>query len=254
MVYGIYFAKKVGIPYQIDFGNLTYSYSDADRFGGNRNFWDYYFMQEPVDASKGELNRKFENYPLKIWNMDFIRTLHREAISEIRLQDDLRKEVDRIRQQFKNHKILGVHIRKTDHYQEVKPVGDERYFQLIKKHITGFDKLFVATDDQKILARLQQIYKGRVIAHPFYRSSGDKALHEDPENRRGYELGRQALLDCYSIAACDKVILSPSNLSYTALLINPELDYHLAESSQAKWMRRKTQLAFLLDKWGVRRW
>lgn len=242
------------MPYQVDFGGLTYSYSDTDRFGGNRNFWDYYFVQEPVDASKGVLNGRFENYPLKIWNRDFVRALHREALSEIRLQDDLQVEVDRIKLQFKNHKILGVHIRKTDHYQEVRPVGDERYIQLIKKHIAGFDKLFVATDDQKILATLQQIYKDRVIAHPFYRSSGGKALHEDPDNRRGYELGRQALLDCYSLAACDMVILSPSNLSYAALLIHPELDYLLAESWEAKWNRWKTQLAFLLDKWGIRKW
>ena len=243
------------MPYRIDYGKLSYSYSEEGKFGGNSNFWDYYFLQDkPTDHRVEVLNSKFENYPLKIWNRDFIKTLHREAFSEIKLQPRLQEEIDRIRARFQNYKIMGIHVRKTDHHQEVRPVEDSRYFQLVQKHISRYDKLFIATDDQQILTRFEELYKDKVIAHPFYRSEGSEALHEDLQNSNGYELGRQALLDCYSLASCGKVILSPSNLSYTALLINPDLNYHLAESREATYNRWKTQLVYLLDKWGIRKW
>ncbi|EPR72189.1 hypothetical protein ADIWIN_2817 [Winogradskyella psychrotolerans RS-3] len=48
-------------------------------------------------------------------------------------------------------------------------------------------------------------------------------------------LAKEALLDCITLSNCDELILSPSNLSYTALVFNPEVKYTIIESKVATW-------------------
>lgn len=251
VAYGIQFAKKLDIPYQVDFANLTHSYTDQQR---HPNFWDAYFDMPEMAGTHKVLNIPSENYPLKIWDKGYFRKLHTEAITEIKLKPGLKEFISDFKKQWEGQNVLGIHIRKTDHYREIPPAGDETYFKLVKKHINRFDKLFIATDDRGILEEFKKRYPLKAVSHDFLRSEGNQALHLDQQIESPYELGRQAVLDCYTLAACSSLILSPSNLSYAALLINPDMPYQLAESPQAGQQRRKTLMLYHLDKWGFRKW
>lgn len=252
-VYGISFAQKQNIPAFVDFGNLDYSYTDEGIFG-NLNFWDNYFIQDTLkDNSIHILNQRFENFPLKIWDRRFFRELNQQVAGKIILQKTLREELEEVKKEIQSQKTLGIHIRKTDHSDEVKGVEDAVFFRMVKKQMRNFDRIFIATDEQGVINDYQSKFPGKVITHNFLRSLDGKAIHQQPENF-GYELGRQAIIDCYSLSYCSKLILSPSNLSYVSLLLNPEIPYTLIESWEAKVQRWRTLSAYYLNKLGIRKW
>lgn len=252
-VFGIAFAKKINIPVYIDYGNLGFSYSDEKIFG-NKNFWDNYFSQQTLqDKYTPVLNRKLENFPLKIWDRGFLKDLSLLVAEKIVLHEELKKELGELKGKMEAKSTLGIHIRKTDHSDEVKSVEDAVFFRKVKKLAATYERLFIATDDKRVILDYQAKFPGKVIFHDCIRSSDKHAIHQNPENF-GYELGRQAILDCYSLSFCDKVLLSPSNLSYAALLLNPEIPYTVVDSWDSKFHRYKTLAAFYLNKWGIRKW
>jgi hypothetical protein len=255
VVHGIAFAKKNGLTYQVNFGNLIYRYSDERKFKGDRNFWNYYFEQPSIhEGSEKILNVRHENYPLCVWNRSFVRQLNKEAVSQIKLKGEIKLAVDTLQFAFKDINVLGVHIRKTDHFNEVKPAPVATYYKSVEKRIKNYDKLFVATDDESILQLFRERYADKIIFNSFARTTGQVPLHGNMGFEDRYQLGLEALLDCHTLSACKFAILSPSNLSYAALLINPELKYTIIESWSACLKRWKTNIAFLLDRWNIRKW
>ncbi len=254
-VYGIRFALQWNLPYYVDFGNLKYSYSDRTKFKDNQNFWEYYFEQTPISPNaKTIYNARFENYPLKIWDRSFLRQLHQTVISNLSPRQEIKDLIGSIKKVFDNKRVLGIHIRKTDHYHEVEPAKDAVYLQLVDQQLASFDQLFLATDDTDVLQLFEKKYGDKLMYHPFSRSTGDVPIHGSHARSNGYELGKEALLDCYALSFCTKAILSPSNLSYCALIFNPDLPYQMAESNAAKWQRLKTLGLYYLNQWGIRKW
>ena len=254
-VYGIQFASKLNLTYYVDFGNLIYSYSEDEKFKGNRNFWEYYFEQDPIRQSANAIsNSKFENYPLRVWERSFIRELHQTVISNIKIKSEIQEAVDVLKERFRKWRVLGIHIRRTDHYEEVQPANDEVFLKLVDRRIASFDRLFLATDDEDTVALFQQKYGGKLLVNPSFRSRGKVSIHRGDEPSNGYSRGKEALLDCYSLSLCEQAILSQSNLSYCALVLNPELPYLLAESRSAMWSRWRTSAAYYLNKSGLRKW
>lgn len=254
VVYGIYFANRLKIPFYVDFGNLHYRYSDPAKFNGDLNFWNYYFLQRPLSESVKTIpNIRYENYPLRVWSRRFLRKLNESVREYIILKSDIKQSIDSLKEKYHRERILGIHIRRTDHAIEVKPASDISYFNAIDRHINKFDKLYLATDDQNTLKECEKRYPGKIIYQDVVRSSGNTSIHH-METEDKYLLGKQALQDCYMLASCSKVILSPSNLSYAVLLINPELDYELIESQSARWTRWKTLIVYYLDRLNIRKW
>lgn len=249
-LYGIKFAQKYGVEYAIDFGNLQNSYSTIAK----PNFWNSFFQSSQVPENAKQVhNARYENFPLCIWDRGFIKELHGIYQREVKLLDNIKEATEGLRHQFARYKTLGIHIRKTDHYKEVKPATDNLFLTKVHELLPAYDRLFVASDDAQVLKDYHQRFPQQVISQDFIRSSNGQALHAD-ERYFGYELGKQALLDCYALSFCDYLILSPSNLSYTALVLNPEVPYKIVESRQAKLKRWKTILVYQLNKWGIRKW
>ncbi|MBD3627491.1 hypothetical protein [Cyclobacterium sp.] len=254
VLYGMAFAKKIGIPYTVDFSNVCYAYSDPVK-KENTNFWERLVVPKIPDPGYVPVyNLRYETHPLRIWNRNFLRQLNCIFQSEVRFQDQLQVKIRAIKEAFKSFRILGIHGRRTDHYTEIQPAADEVYMKKIETRISTFDKLFVATDDANFLEKLKMLYPDKIIAHDFFRSEGKKGIHDHGGEMNGLFLGEQALLDCISLSLCQHLILSPSNLSYVALVFQPELPYTLAESASSTWSRRKTLLAYKLNQWGIRKW
>jgi hypothetical protein len=162
-IYGIDFSLRIGIPYHIDFGNMAYCYTDEKL--SDPNFWNYYFDQpikhRPDDAIP-VFNKFMELYPLRIWNRNHFREINNRIIKELKLKDDLQFFINKRTEEFKRRKILGVHIRGTDHSDEVPPVKFEKYTDTINKFLPTYDRLFVATDDNKLLQRLTELYGTKI--------------------------------------------------------------------------------------------
>ena len=254
-IYGIAFAQKQRIPHYVDFGNARYFYSDETRFNGDKNFWNYYFKQDydiksfprPIE------NGLFENYPLQIWSRHLFREVHKVHTS-IKLQDEIQAFLNEKTIPLKNKNVLGVHIRRTDHYLELSPVSISRYLTLIDRYIADYENLFVATDDKDVITLLTSRYPDKILFNDVTRSSGKQAVHFNQEFTNRFQLGLDALLDCYSLSLCARVILSPSNFSLSVLIFNPEIKYTLVGNLDAWWKRWKTLIVFYLDRWNIRKW
>ncbi len=257
-LYGIRFSLRHNLHYYIDFGNGQYAYSDPEKFEGDRNFWNYYFeqpLQRPdvLNANVTTINLHYETYPLRIWHNKFIKELHNIFTRYVKLNKDVKATIDNKLIAFKQKKILGVHIRGSDHFTEIEPVPIRKFFRLIQKKHQAFDKIFLATDDKNILNTfLDEFGKEKILFHPAVRSADEVATHTTTNFQNRYQLGLEALTDCYSLAHCAEAILVHSNLSYTALVLNPDLPYTLMETGKSSLKRIKTNLLYTLDRWGIR--
>lgn len=252
-VYGIDFAQRNTIPYHIDFGNITYCYSDP--LQEDPNWWNYYFEQpipEKPEHSMAVINRFHELYPIPIWDRSHLRRMHHH-VQHLIFQKDAGDYITRAREMIRPDS-LGVHVRRTDHPESIFPVRLEDYYKVIDKQIDRFDMLFLSTDDDRVVEEFRKRYGSFVHVNDVMRSSDTGAVHRNFEYTRRRQLGLEVLADCLCLASCKKLILTFSNVSYAALLFNPEIPYTLLERPRTTWRRYKTLIVYYLDKWGIRKW
>ncbi|HTH57947.1 MAG TPA: hypothetical protein VL728_17990 [Cyclobacteriaceae bacterium] len=251
---GIFLAQRMSMPYYIDFGNRPYRYVNVHE--GDSNFWNNYFIQPhpKPDAELSVINYPNEVYPICIWARSYFETIHDEVVKKLIWRPEVFSYLNRETEIFRKHHVLGVHIRKTDHFNEIAPVALKTYLKKIDQQMNRFDKLFLATDDRDVLQLLQARYGDKLFYHQAHRSEGSTAVHsrDDIDNR--HRLGLEALLEGYSLSLCKRAILSPSNLSFAACLFNPQLPHTLLESRPAWRKRMKSLVLYQLDQWNVRKW
>lgn len=256
VIYGIRFAKHCGICCYVDFSDISYAYTDPNQNYGENNFWNYYFHQPFQNISEasiehGILNQYMETYPLRIWSQSFYWEMHTIIQQHIHLKDEVQKIVEERKAYFSKSKILGVHIRGTDHAEEVEPVDFSVFKVLIRKNISLFDYVFVATDDGNIFNALVSEFGEKIIANDVQRSFNGNPLHAMDGAFKRYNIGLEAIIDCFCLSFCSKAFLVHSNLSYTALLINPTLSYTLLETRHHRNKRWKTLLLYYLRRIGL---
>lgn len=253
-VYGIDFAVRNGISYHVDFGNMRYCYSD--RRQDDANWWNYYFRQPTTKRPAllpSVVNRFHELYPLLIWDRSHFRRMNR-YVQRLVFQEDVAKHIDSAREKLVNCNALGVHVRRTDHPDSVQPVEPDDYYRSIDKLIDRHDVLFLSTDDERIVSGFRKRYGTKVHVNDVKRSADAQAVHRNFENNHRWRLGLDVLTDCLCLASCKKLVLTFSNVSYAALLFNPEVPYILLEKPRTTWRRYKTLIVYFLDKWGIRKW
>jgi hypothetical protein len=255
-IYGIEFAGRVQIPYHINFGNCTYPYTDVKNARGG-NFWNYYFKQ-PVTEVNGShrqvVNDFMEIYPLRIWNRAFIRRMYHSVVKHMEFTEEVRSVFKTVSENFNGSPVIGVHIRRTDHHDEIPHVKIENYIKAIDSKLKKGDRVFLATDDTHVVDLLKEKYGHVLLTNDVLRSSGTIGTHSSPGITDKFRLGLDALLDCYSLSLCREAILTQSNLSYAAVLFNPELKFVLMERPETTIRRLKTLLVYNLDQWGIRKW
>ncbi len=254
VVYGIDFAVRNGVEYHVDFANIEYCYTDPRE--PDNNWWNYYFrqrvVQRPADSTVA-INRFHELYPIPIWDRDHFRRMNRH-VRKLAFQDDVREHIETARKQLRAHNTLGVHVRRTDHPDSIRPVGLDEYYRAIDKRIGQYDLLFLSTDDASVVHDFQKRYGAKVRVNDTTRSVDSQAVHRNFEHRHRRQLGLDVLTDCLCLASCNKLILTFSNVSYAALLFNPEASYVLLEKPRTTWRRYKTLVVYFLDKWRIRKW
>lgn len=255
VVYGIEFSQRVGVPYHVDFGSLDYCYTDKNF--KEDNFWNYYFDQ-PIKKLEDKMipipNREMESFPLRVWNRNHFRELNKKVIRTLLFSPEVNKLFERARAMFKNKSILGVQIRATDHKVEILPVKFEKVRKVITQHILFYDGLFVATDDNNVLQKLKSEFGDKVICNSVTRSIDNNPVHRNNSISNRYSLGVEVIIDCYCLSLCSKALLMQSNISYAAMLFNPELPYILLERTRPKIKRLKTLLLYHLNRLGIRKW
>ena len=253
-MYGRVQANNLKIDCYVDFGDKPYLYSDPERGGGDLNFWNYYYEQELKPGATVIPSIYEEDYPLRIWKRSHLREINNSAVRSLSLKKEAEEYINALTAKCKEQPTLGIHLRRTDHGEEVPPVTLGAYKKTISRYISRFEKIFVATDDQIALNDLfSEFGEDRFIYQEAIRSSDNQPVHTNMSHADRYRLGLEVLADCYALSSCNRAFLSHSNVSYGALLLNPELPYNLMETKLSLYSRWKTGLVYLLDRWGIRK-
>ncbi len=253
-VYGSYFSARLGVPAEVNFGDRPYLYTDAAAFVGEKNFWNYYYQQDQLSTTGTVVpSILVEDYPLRIWHRKHAKVVWETTVRNLKLQPSVNRYIDKLTSSFGKYQTLGVHIRGTDHSNEVPPIPMDRYFNILDKLLPNYQKLFVSTDQQDSLVRLIDRYGDQVQYQKATRSINSIAVHTNLEENKRYHLGLEVLADAYALSRCARAILVHSNVSYAAYLLSPGLDYILLENPSSRVSRYHTLLVYLLDRWGIRK-
>lgn len=227
--------------YYIDFSNSLYTdYTDKV----TTNPWEYFFKQPhitvPPSAEQIEKTVGLIDVPESEFRDVFMVTPTKEHIQKIRniyyniinkyvhLNDKLKNIIDTFYEQnFKNKKVLGVHLRGTDH-PDKKKMAD--YMNNLRNIFKNFDIMFIATDEQYRYDYVKAFYGDRALTYNSIKSVDESALHTSPYSDGAFKkkIGEDVIVEAYLLAKCNFLALGTnSNVNYFSRAINPNIEHIL---------------------------
>lgn len=223
-VHRAYFLREENYKIQFDLRESAYS-------ANSNNHWDSFFVQEPIGS--GERTVWGEGGNTYGYSFDFYDINEREIAKDIIqkhliLQPQIQEIIqDFYDNNFKGSKILGVHKRGTDISIHHEPASLESFFNVIDGIVQNYDKIFLSTDEKKVVEEFKRRYPNvlNVSYHTLSDYSHIPNFKAPDSKSRGYQIGVDAILDSYLLSMCDFLIKGNSNLSNFSLLLNPELKF-----------------------------
>jgi len=124
----------------------------------------------------------------------------------------------------KKAKTLGVHVRGTDHSRHGKLLTMEYYFSKIDEKLnSNYDNLFLATDETKVVKAFEDRYGSIVFTNSeIKRSDTMQGIHYSnfPTKEK---LAIDVMTDAISLANCEELIFTASNVAAYVLMLNPDM-------------------------------
>ena len=211
-------------------------YYRKNGFNGSHNVWEYYF--KPVsklkyDPNKDRLHSSYEGPYSTFHYTDLDETTRHNAhdliAHYIRIKPVVKNKIDDF---YTKHMMgkhtIGIHLRGTDKFREMKPVSTEKIIAAALEHAHENTQFFVASDEQQLLEKAIHLLDGyTVIFYDCYRSHDtNKPLHiknSDPTKPSCAQLGEDVLVEVSLFALCDVLVHTRSNVSAAAFYYNPRL-------------------------------
>jgi len=195
------------------------------------NVWEYYFEQTAdVDLKTAYANGAQVipmTYNYSIFVDEEKRKLSNDLINKyIRVKPHIVKKVEEFAKNFDGKKLIGVHVRRTDHIQDAPYIPDEYYFAQIdtfSSHM-GMDSIFLCTDDESVVNSFTMKYGSRIITYPSIRSVNGKALHFSSEID-GYRKGEDVLIEAMLLAKTNFLLKTVSGVTHFSVCYNMGLEY-----------------------------
>lgn len=124
---------------------------------------------------------------------------------------------------IKAYKMLGVHIRGTDFRKQYANhpayISENEVFERVDNLIGKYDKLFLATDDKRILENFKGKYGTGVMCYyeDVARNDENKSVvfmrNQDERPNNKYMLGLEVIRDMYTLALCEGLIAGISQVA-----------------------------------------
>jgi hypothetical protein len=116
-------------------------------------------------------------------------------------------------------RVVGAHYRGTDKRAEVCLVPPAFYETALAPEIEAGATVFVATDDARVLSRLEARFPGRIVA----RAGVARSLDERPPHQNGTpRQAEDAVVDALLLARCARMLHGSSNLPGAVRLLAPD--------------------------------
>lgn len=239
----LYFADICGYTPVIHAGN-NFTYREKKPVNKTTNPFEYYFLQPATISIKEAkisskviqsdiVHRKMVeliftgkvcNYK---YNNRYLYMMGHIVKKYIKFNDYTKRYISKSVEKlgFSNERVLGVHIRGTDFRAKYDNhpmyVTEDDCFEEINRILekNNYNKIFVATDDKRILANFVRKYGEKII---FYkdveRSSVNKSVafsHNSREHHK-YLLGLEVIRDMYTLSKCDSLVAGISQVAICA--------------------------------------
>lgn len=235
----LYFANVCGyIP--VIRASENFLYKETKMINGTDNPFEYYFKQpSAISISNAQrsskvvisnlmhrqmvelvLTGKYSNYK---WNNRYIREMARVVKKYIRFNQQTWEYISEGTQKigFAANKILGVHVRGTDfrvRYDNHPIYLEEKdCFKVIDPMLEDgkYSKLFLATDDNRILKQFINRYGEKLCYYQdVERGSKNQSVAFSKKERKNhkYLLGLEVIRDMYSLSMCSGLVAGISQV------------------------------------------
>ncbi len=135
--------------------------------------------------------------------------------------------LSRIPLDIENYKTLGVHCRRSDmgsfHPENVSVVTNEDFFDLTMKvfNENGFEKLYLATEEQDILDFFIQRIPDKIIYQDCKRiRKGEPVFWVNINDKSGSNISREVLIDALALSKCNSLLTAISGVTYGSIFFN----------------------------------
>jgi hypothetical protein len=207
---------------EVNFENEGFYYDPSH----GPNWWNYYCEPICLGEKKKVRTGVYGSFP-RVGEVSFYKN-RQEAFDLIQKYIHFRPHIlEKVEQfqdsYFQDHYMIGVHYRGTDN-PESSPAY-EKYLQEMGKVIEALPdyRFFLATDEQPFIDFMKSAFPGRICYQlDAYRSTrGGTPLHMNPLLDH-WKQGEEAILDCLLLSKCSLLMLTYSNVSLWAALLNPQ--------------------------------
>ncbi len=235
----LYYAYERGFTPYVRWGE-NYLYYEPDGIEGEKNAFLYFF--QPVSRVSGveharhvvhtqeshyvQVKAQFGavSYDVSDEYIDAMALMVKKYIHyNAHTQEYLEREY---RELLGDGKVLGVHFRGTDFRKGYNnhpiPVQIEQEIEKVQELLdgAGYDKIFLATDEQAAVERFREAFGDRVCVYEdTFRDNGTDesiAFSEADRARHHYCLAREVLRDQYTLTRCDGLVCGYSNVTFIA--------------------------------------
>lgn len=236
----LYFAYICGYVPVIDAGE-HFSYRNVARIKNTDNAFEYYFMQPAGISVEDACNSNrvifsevrhrqmvelvlLGRYDCYFYNKRYLHMMSDIVRRSVKFNqatwDYLSKGINKLG--ISKNKVLGVHMRGTDFRKKFNGhpvyITEQEMFDKIDSIILkyGYNKIFLATDDESILKSFTLKYHDFVCAYiDVVRSDKMQSVIFQKNNRRNnqYLLGLEVIRDMYTLSLCDGLICGMSQVT-----------------------------------------
>lgn len=209
---------KYGTNIEVQWGNTMY------RAPHSKNVWTQYF-EIISNCTVGVSSKRIQ---LSGWDHGFAdaEKMLAPMARRIRLNFEMQKEFNKL-WRWRNNNTLGVHVRATDratdkvgHELNLFVIPTQRYIDRIQQYLAEHPDtktVFVASDSQRTLDELVEVFGNRIQALDIKRSTDTRSIHHGRLDTP-FSSGQSAVLDAWLLSTTNYKILSASQLSLFAVL------------------------------------
>ena len=232
-------------------GNCIVYDKDYEKKEKIKNPFEYYF--EPKFILKDKM--KSIDFPKNHWSMSFFeygkinlqykeiyKKIKEKFFNDYRIKNDILLFVNNFFEtNFKNSRVLGVHIRATDMMAtNNNQYKFDYYLMKINEIILNnkIDKIFIASDNNEYIKKIIETFNNKAIIYieniervnsvNDHRGAHDRINTEDEiyNNRKyhNYLCGKEAIMDVLLLAKCNYLLRSYSSLSDCAIILNENIE------------------------------
>ena len=211
---------------EVDFENYGFYYDPL--YGSN--WWEYYC--EPIRLGNKENTSIFQLKNFRDYAAFFHFTekkLSRESVFNIvqkyiKIKNNVKNKVDDfVLENFTGKYVISLHYRGTDKCIEVNPVPYDKIVEKVNNYIKENElknyKIFVASDEQKFIDFMRNLFSDSLITYDAHRSLDGSPLHYQTTDK--FQIGEEALIDCLLLSKGNVLIRTSSNLSLWSTYFNP---------------------------------